>query len=103
MSMRLRPARLVNGFIERFTTPKFEMDRSIYEQDFCRWQGQRKILHLDNLNDTQKGFVSVATLESWLATPIPDGKPEIEQYITPILEKAVAFAKVHNCDMIISE
>lgn len=103
MSYRFRPAKLVNGFIERFTTVKFEQDRSIYEGDFERWLKQRGILQQDEIDTKGKGFISLATMDTWLATPLPAGKIDQEPHIGDLLRAVVAFAVQHGCDMFIVE
>ena len=103
MSYRFRPAKLVNGFIERFTTVKLELDRIIYEGDLERWLKQRGILQQDEIDTKGKGFIPLTTIDTWLATPLPPTKIDQEPYIGDQLRAAVAFAVKHNCDIFIIE
>ena len=103
MSYKFRPAKLVNGFIERFTTVKFEQNRSIYEEDLERWLKQRGILQQNEIDTKGKGFIALATIDTWLATPLPTGKIDQEPYIGDQLRAAVSFAVKNGCDMFVVE
>lgn len=103
MSYRFRPAKLVKGFIERFTDVKFEEDQSIYEGDLERWLKQRGILQEEEIDNRGKGFISLATMETWLAIPLPPNKIDQEYYIGNQLRAMVAFAVNHGCDMFVVE
>lgn len=103
MSYRLRPAKLINGFIHRLKNPKFEQDRLMYEGDLERWLKQRGIIQQEKINTNGKGFISLATINTWLAIPLPTGKVDIEPYIGDQLRDLVQFAVKHDCDMFVVE
>ena len=103
MSMRLRPANLVNGFVERFLDPKYEALKSIYENDLSRWLTQRGLTKPSDITDNGKGFLLVQTLETWMATPIPVDQVQKEEYISVVFQHALEFATIHKIDIFITE
>lgn len=103
MIYRFHPAKLVKGFIERFTDVKFEEDRIIYEGDLERWLKQREIIQQNEIDNKGRGFIPLTTINTWLATPLPPNKIDQEFYIGNQLRAMVAFAVNHGCDMFVVE
>lgn len=98
-SQKMKPAKLVNGFIERFTKEPFEQIH-FYHGAVESWLSSRG---LTKKTESKHGFVSLADFQSLVQAPLLAGKADHYPEVTEAFQKAIDFMEKNDCDFMIFE